>query len=143
QPDDLWQRICLEQHRRWGVQPGGCYRYLLGLAAAQIASAFSVIGMPRDSQAWNRQEYQLLCNMLRLERWRQAMLLEQMLGRHSGQPGRRELTAVFEGVSGERDQRIAAWRQRTLLEMMGLGCGKEGIITCRQRDSTPSPFEMC
>jgi CRISPR associated protein, Cas1 family len=91
QPDNVWQMICLEQHRRWGIRPGGCYRYLLGLAAAQIASAFSLIGMPRDPQTWEREEYRLFHHILRLERWGQAVLLEQALARCAEQPGGREL----------------------------------------------------
>jgi hypothetical protein len=146
QPDDVWQRICLEQHRRWGIRPGGCYRYLLGLAAAQIASAFSLIGMPRDPQAWDRQEYRLFCHVLRLERWRQAVLLEQVLACRAGEPGRRELTAAFEGMAGERDRGIAAWRQRALLEMMGLGVRsptvREGSFICEQPDWKQGPLEM-
>ena len=55
QADHTWQMLCFEQHRRWRIRVGVCYRYLLGLAAAQIASAFLLIGLPRDSQNWDRQ----------------------------------------------------------------------------------------
>jgi len=52
--------------------------HLLGLAAAQIASAFLLIGLPRDPRSWERQEYRLFSDMVRLERWRQVLLLEQL-----------------------------------------------------------------
>ncbi|PYV45101.1 MAG: hypothetical protein DMG06_03775 [Acidobacteria bacterium] len=141
-PENVWQKICLEQYRRWGVRPGNCYRYLLGLAAAQIASAFALMGMPRDSQAWGRQEYRLFCHILRLERWRQAVLLEQMLARRAGQPDRRELTAAFESLSGDRERQIAAWRERALQEMMGLGPGQEGLISYQQPDWKQGSLDM-
>lgn len=140
QPVSVWQRICVEQHRRWGVRPGICYRYLLGLAAAQIASAFAAIGMPRDPQAWGRQEYRLFGDMLRLERWRQTVLLEQVLTSRAGKPGRRELTAAFEGASGDRDRRITAWRECALLEIMGLKV-EGGSIGSKQPDCSQEPAQ--
>jgi hypothetical protein len=141
QPDIVWQMVCREQHRRWGVRPGGCYRYLLGLAAAQIASAFALIGMPRYPQAWTRQEYLLFGHFLGLERWRQVVVLERVLARRAGEPGRRELTAAFEAVSGERDQRIAAWRQRALLEMMGVRAGGDEAATFEHPQAEQPPAE--
>jgi hypothetical protein len=118
--ENVWQRICREQHRRWGIRVGGCYRTLLGLAAAHIASAFALIGMPRDPLGWQRQEYRLFCQMLRLERWWQAVSLEEVLARGFGKPGRPELTAAFEAASAAREQRLAVWRQQALLQIMGL-----------------------
>jgi hypothetical protein len=142
QPENLWQLICFEQYRRWGIQPGGCYRYLLGMAAAQIASALALSGMPRDPHAWERREYRLFCDLVRLERWRQAVLLEQILAGRAGQPGRRELTAAFEGTSGQRDARITAWRQRALLTLMGVRASQQDLTRCEQTDWKQQPLEM-
>lgn len=133
QPNNVWQRICFRQHRWWRIRVGGCYRYLLGLAAAQIASAYSRIGLPR-APMWERQEYRLFRDTIRLERWRLAVILEQVLARCAGQPERRELTAAFEGASDERERRIAAWRQRILLEMMGVRSGEEELSASEKPD---------
>lgn len=86
---------------------------------AQISSAFSLIGLPRNPQYWGRQEYRIVTDMVRLERWRQAVLLEQVL-EDGGRPGSRELVAAFESMPEERERRIAAWRQRALFAMMGI-----------------------
>jgi CRISPR associated protein Cas1 len=142
QPENLWQIICLEQYRRRGIRPGGCYRYLLGLAAAQIASGLALNGMPRDPQAWDRQEYRLFGDLLRLERWRQAVQLDQILAGRAGHPRRRELTAAFERLSGEREARITAWRQSALLAMMGVRPSQEELTRCQQTDWKQRPLEM-
>ena len=141
QADNTWQIVCFEQRRRWRIRVGRCHRYLLGLAAAQIASAFLLIGLPRDPRNWDRQEYGLFSGMVRLERWRQALLLEQVLSRRAGQPERWELTAAFEGKSDERERRIAAWRQRALLEMMGVDHAEEESTGCGA-DRKQWPFEI-
>ena len=60
-----------------------------------------------------------MCDTIRLERWSQAALLEQVLERCAGQPERRELTAAFEAGADERERRIASWRHSILLQMMG------------------------
>ncbi|MEW5977185.1 MAG: CRISPR-associated endonuclease Cas1 [Acidobacteriota bacterium] len=118
--ENVWQQICREQCRRWGIRPGGSYRYLLGLAAAQIAAALASIGMPRHPETWQRQEYRLFSHLLRLERWWQARLLEDVLARRAGVPSRRELTAAFEGGSDQRERRLTEWRRQALLAVMGL-----------------------
>lgn len=142
QPDNVWQMVCREQHRRWQIRVGGFYRYLLGLAAAQIASAFLLIGLPRDPRSWLRQEYRLFSDLVRLERWRQVLLLEQLLERRAGQPERWELTAAFEGMSDERELRIAAWRQRALLQMMGVRPTEEEMTSIERPDLAQRPLEI-
>jgi hypothetical protein len=141
-PVNLWQKICREQHHRWHARVGACYRYLLGLAAAQIVSALCLIGMPRDPQAWEWGEYRLFCDMLELERWHQAVLLEELFASGGADPDRRALTEAFERRAGERDQRIMSWRQRALLEMMGLGQGRGETIVCQQPGWKQEPLEM-
>lgn len=141
-PDNVWQMVCRDQHRRWRIRVGRCYRYLLGLAAAQIAATFLLIGLPRDSGSWDRQEYRLFSDMVRLERWRQALLVEELLERHGGQLERRELTAAFEGVSIEREPRIATWRQRALVEMMGVRPAEKEMAVFEQPDSLQRRLEI-
>jgi hypothetical protein len=138
----MWQTVCLEQHRRWRIQVGRCYRYLIGLAAAQIASAFLLIGLPRDPGSWERGEYRLFSDMVRLERWRQASLLEQLLERRTGQLERWELTAAFESVSEERERRIAAWCQRLLIEMMGVRPANEEMDSFERSDPQQRRLEI-
>ncbi len=138
-PDRTWQIVCFEQYRRWHIPMGSCYRYLLGLAAAQIASAYLQIGLPHNPQSWERQEYRLLFDMVRLERWRLTVLLEKLMEGKAGKPGRRELTAAFEGVSEKRDRRIAGWRRRALVAMMGIRADEDRMVrfeaSCDQQRS--------
>ena len=141
-PKHFWQAICLEQHWRWRTRVGWYHRYLIGLAAAQIASTFALLGMPRDPGAWEREEYRLFCDTVRLERWREAMLLESELARHRGLPVRRDLTAAFEHMADERERRIAAWRQRALLEMMCAPLGQQNLAGCEQPDRIRRPLQM-
>lgn len=119
QPSAAWQLVCREQHRRWGVRVGRCYRYLLGLAAAHVSSDLLLAGLRRDS-CWSRQEYGLFSDLVLLERWRLVMLVEQLLRRHGARPERWELTEAFERMSDERERRIAGWRQSALIGMRGI-----------------------
>jgi hypothetical protein len=141
-PDNVWQMVCRDQHRRWRIRVGRCYRYLLGLTAAQIASAFLSVGLPRDPVNWKQQEYRLFSDMVRLERWRQALLLEEQLAHRGGRLQRRELTAAFEGVAIERERRIASWRQRALVEMMGVRPAEEDMAIFEQPDSLHRRLEI-
>jgi len=118
-PDQAWQFVCRRQYQRWGIRVGAFHRFLRGLAAAQIASALLLAGMRRNSRVWDLEEYRVLCDMIRLERWRQVQLLEDVLCRLEPRPLRRELTAAFESTAEAREQRIAEWRRCALLEMTG------------------------
>lgn len=120
QPDVAWQVVCFHQYLRHKRRLGGSHRFLSGLAAAQIASSLCESGIPCNPLCWRRQEYRIFCDMMRLERWRQAVLLGQLMERLDGKPERRDLVEAFESVSQDREQRIAAWRQRALVSMMGL-----------------------
>lgn len=119
-PGHAWQLVCLTQHHRSQIRVGRCYRYLIGLLTAQIASALVLTGMPRRPPVWEEQEYRLFCDMIRLERWRLVVLLEELLQTGTGFPERWRLAAAFEEASEEREQRISSCRRRALLEMMGL-----------------------
>jgi len=119
-PDIVWQRVCFQQYLRHKSRVGGSYRYLSGLAAAQIASALSATGIPCNPLCWGRQEYRIFLDMMRLERWKLAVLLEKLMESRDGQTERRNLIEAFEGTSEDREQRIAAWRQAGLVAMMGL-----------------------
>jgi hypothetical protein len=121
---------------------GVYYRYLVGLTGAQIASALSLIGLPNDPQAWKRQEYKLFCDLIRLERWRLAVLLEDEFARRGGRLERAELTADFEGAADERERRIAAWRQRALLEMMCARLGEQHVLGWEQPERKGRALEM-
>lgn len=123
EPHRVWQKICREQHRRWRVRVGGPYRYLLGLAAAQLASLFSSIGMPRDPGLWTREEYRLFQDLLKLERWHLALLLHGVLSGGARDLRRRELTAAFEGAGLQREVRVDGWRRGALLAMAGVPVG--------------------
>lgn len=119
QTEVAWQMVCAGQHRRWKMRVGASHRLLTGLAMAQISSAFSVIGLPRNPQYWGKQEYRIVMDMVRLERWKQAVLLERVL-EGGGWPESRELVAAFEAEAEERGRRIDAWRRRALFAMMGI-----------------------
>ncbi len=120
QPEAVWQRICQEQSARWRIRPGRGYCYLLGLAAARIASMFSVLGMPRNPYFWEKGEYRFFIDTVHLERWRLSITFERLLAESKTVPDRRELTAAFEADSAERDRRIDGWRRCALFAMMGL-----------------------
>ncbi|NLV30982.1 MAG: hypothetical protein GXY47_07465 [Acidobacteria bacterium] len=119
-PDMTWQVVCFNQYLRHNKRVGGSHRFLSGLAAAQISSALCANGVPHDPLSWGRQEYRLFSDMMRLERWRQAVLLDQLMERFEGSPERRDLVEAFEGMSQDRERRIESWRHRALLAMMGL-----------------------
>lgn len=119
QPEVAWQMVCAGQHRRWKMRVGAGYRLLTGLSMAQISSAFSMIGLPRNPYYWGKQEYRIVMDMVRLERWQQAVMLEKVL-EGGGWPGSRELIAAFEAESEERGRRIEAWRRCALFAMMGI-----------------------
>ncbi|HWP84882.1 MAG TPA: CRISPR-associated endonuclease Cas1 [Terriglobia bacterium] len=132
-PDRAWQLACLRQFQLWGFRTGSCHRYLLGLAAAQIASALAILGLPKDPEFWMREEYRLFTDLLALERWQQLALLERALATLPQQPSRRELTTAFEAASADRERRIAAWRKRMLLAMMGLARNPNRPAPCSSR----------
>jgi hypothetical protein len=130
-PDIVWQMVCFQQYRRWHTRVGFSYRCLLGLSAAQISSALSATGIPGNPLCWERQEYRMFSDMVRLERWKQAVLLDKLLQSRGGRPDLRSLIEAFEGTSDKRGRRIAAWQQRALIAMMGLYPAEEEAV-CEQ-----------
>lgn len=125
-PEKVWQAVNDQQARRWGGRPARSYRYLQGLAAAQLSSAFASFGMPRDPGFWGCQEFRFFKDVLQLERWRLALLLEGEFATLLRLPRRLELVARFEADSPQREARFARWRQNALVAMMGiLGRGKQ------------------
>ncbi|HLV02563.1 MAG TPA: CRISPR-associated endonuclease Cas1 [Acidobacteriota bacterium] len=119
-PCKVWAKICHGQSRRWGMRTGPYYRYLLGIASAQVASFFVSVGMPRNPDVWGKEEFRIFSHFLRLERWRLAVLLEELMRAKRTPPTRHELTAAFEALAEERNRRLGDWCRMILLAMAGL-----------------------
>jgi len=119
QPDRAWRMIYAEQLRRQQGQLRVTYRYLLGLAAAQAACAMAATELPRDPANWDRWEYRIFKDIVRLERWHVAVLVENLFGKLQECPERWELTSAFESASTERSRRIENWRRAALARIVG------------------------
>ncbi len=117
----LWQIMISEQTALSPCpRPGKYYAYLRGLAMAHIVSLYSRIGLPAQIGMWSKQEYQLLNDIVRLEQWQHVDIVNRCISCSDERQIRRALTEAFEAQSTAREQRLAAWRQGLLLELMGV-----------------------